>query len=368
MTISGEERNALDVAPGATDEERESVREGVQAYLIGLALSALLTAAAFYFSQSAWIWRPSIPVALTVLAVAQIGVHLVFFLHLTTAPDNVNNTLALAFGALIVALVIGGTLWIMYHMNLNMPPMARSWRPVAATPRYETATGVIETASAEAVNAKVSGRVQSVDCEVGARVTQGQLCATIGVPSLERAVAESDAHLHAAQQRVEQDEAALNRSEAQSQRLAAAAKRRAESAKAKLDRDTHNVQEFQQALDAAKAKLADGRITAPIDSVVLSRHIEPGQSVSATSPRPLFVFAPEAVEIKVALAGEATAALKAGTRVVLAVDELKGERFDGEIIRAIQQNAGSWQVVVSAPNPRSALKPGMKATIKLPVE
>ena len=57
-----------------------------------------------------------------VLAVAQIGVHLVFFLHLTTAPDNTNNVLALAFGVLIVALVIGGSVWIMGHLDERMMP------------------------------------------------------------------------------------------------------------------------------------------------------------------------------------------------------------------------------------------------------
>jgi cytochrome o ubiquinol oxidase operon protein cyoD len=48
------------------------------------------------------------------------GVHLVFFLHITTGPDNTNNVLALAFGVLIVALVIAGSLWIMASLNENM--------------------------------------------------------------------------------------------------------------------------------------------------------------------------------------------------------------------------------------------------------
>ena len=48
------------------------------------------------------------------------GVHLVFFLHITTGPDNINNALALAFGALIVGIVIAGSLWIMVHLNANM--------------------------------------------------------------------------------------------------------------------------------------------------------------------------------------------------------------------------------------------------------
>jgi cytochrome o ubiquinol oxidase operon protein cyoD len=52
------------------------------------------------------------------------GVHLVFFLHITSGPDNTNNVLALAFGVLIVFLVMVGTIWIMAHMNANMtsPP------------------------------------------------------------------------------------------------------------------------------------------------------------------------------------------------------------------------------------------------------
>ncbi len=45
---------------------------------------------------------PAVDVALVVLAIAQIGIHLVFFLHLTTAPDHINNALALAFGLLVV--------------------------------------------------------------------------------------------------------------------------------------------------------------------------------------------------------------------------------------------------------------------------
>ena len=58
--------------------------------------------------------------ALAALAMAQMGVHLAFFLHITTGPDNANNALALAFGVLIVGIVIAGSLWIMYHLNANM--------------------------------------------------------------------------------------------------------------------------------------------------------------------------------------------------------------------------------------------------------
>jgi cytochrome o ubiquinol oxidase operon protein cyoD len=64
-----------------------------------------------------------VPVALIVLAIAQMGVHLVFFLHITTGPDNTNNVLALAFGVLVVFLVVIGSIWIMAHLQGNMMPM-----------------------------------------------------------------------------------------------------------------------------------------------------------------------------------------------------------------------------------------------------
>jgi cytochrome o ubiquinol oxidase subunit IV len=111
-----------DVAAGFPDPHEYAVWQDIQGYLLGLGLASLLTAASFYVVYTHLIWAPAIPIALAVLAVAQIGVHLVFFLHLTTAPDNTNNVLALAFGVLIVALIIGGSVWIMNNLNDRMMP------------------------------------------------------------------------------------------------------------------------------------------------------------------------------------------------------------------------------------------------------
>jgi cytochrome o ubiquinol oxidase operon protein cyoD len=90
---------------------------------MGLVLASALTAASFWASSTHLIYGPGVPIALVVLAVAQMGIHLVFFLHITTAPDNTNNVLALAFGVLIVFVLIFGTVWAMAHMNANMMPM-----------------------------------------------------------------------------------------------------------------------------------------------------------------------------------------------------------------------------------------------------
>jgi cytochrome o ubiquinol oxidase operon protein cyoD len=111
-----------DAAPGDEVEDFDAI-SGIRSYLIGLLLASILTAVSFYIARSTLVWAPSIPIALSVLALAQIGVHLVFFLHITTGKDNVNNVLALAFGILIVMLLVFGSLWIMAHLNRNMPPM-----------------------------------------------------------------------------------------------------------------------------------------------------------------------------------------------------------------------------------------------------
>ena len=118
---NSELHHQADLAPG--DEAGVSVQLRVLGYLVGLGLAILLTATSFFVAGTNLVWQPSIPVAIVVLAIAQMGVHLVFFLHITTGADNTNNVLALAFGLLIVILVIGGSLWIMANLNHNMMPM-----------------------------------------------------------------------------------------------------------------------------------------------------------------------------------------------------------------------------------------------------
>jgi cytochrome o ubiquinol oxidase operon protein cyoD len=111
-----------DAAPGDEEINLDEPASGARGYLVGLALAALLTAASFYFAGSKLVYGPAVPMLLVVLAIAQMGVHLVFFLHITTGPDNTNNVLALAFGVLVVVLVVFGSIWIMGHLDHNMMP------------------------------------------------------------------------------------------------------------------------------------------------------------------------------------------------------------------------------------------------------
>jgi cytochrome o ubiquinol oxidase operon protein cyoD len=116
-----EEIDAQGRAPGVSEHSQASWRS----YVIGLLYAAILTLASFWVASTHLIYTPGVPVLLAVLAIAQMGVHLVFFLHISSAPDQTNNFLALAFGIFVVGLVVFGSMIIMANLNHAMMPMDR---------------------------------------------------------------------------------------------------------------------------------------------------------------------------------------------------------------------------------------------------
>lgn len=108
-----------DGAPAASEAA------AVRSYVTGAAIAFLLTCASFWAASTQAVYAPAVPLLLGVLAIAQMGVHLVFFLHVSSAPDQTNNFLALAFGIMVVALVVFGSLIIMANLNHEMVPMEK---------------------------------------------------------------------------------------------------------------------------------------------------------------------------------------------------------------------------------------------------
>jgi cytochrome o ubiquinol oxidase subunit IV len=119
--MDGTEHGFDDRTPGVEEHEPSA---SYLSYSVGLGLAILTTIASFVVSQTDLLWVPGIPEGLIVLAFAQIGIHLVFFLHLGSGPDSTNNILALAFGMLIVFLIIAGSVWIIANLQTNMMPMS----------------------------------------------------------------------------------------------------------------------------------------------------------------------------------------------------------------------------------------------------
>lgn len=92
-------------------------------YLVGYAAAGILTASAFLMATSTSMTPSSIVAGLCVLAIAQMLVHLVFFLHVNTAPEQRTNIMALGLTMIIICMVVIGSLWITTHLNENMMPM-----------------------------------------------------------------------------------------------------------------------------------------------------------------------------------------------------------------------------------------------------
>ena len=92
-------------------------------YVRGFAMAAVLTAAAFTLVMSHALGNTPLTLAAVMgLAVAQVVVHMVFFLHMNSRSEGGWNLLALLFTLLLVLIVLSGSLWVMYHLNAHMMP------------------------------------------------------------------------------------------------------------------------------------------------------------------------------------------------------------------------------------------------------
>jgi cytochrome o ubiquinol oxidase operon protein cyoD len=111
--------DSQDRAPGGGQRGRG----GVLTYAAGLFFAVILTLASFWAADTHSVWQPGIPVLLAALAIGQMGVHVVFFFHISSGPDDTNNFLALAFGLFVVGLVVFGSMLIMSNLNANMVDM-----------------------------------------------------------------------------------------------------------------------------------------------------------------------------------------------------------------------------------------------------
>ena|SRR3989338_8015030 len=92
----------------------------LNSYIIGLGLSLLFTLAAFHMVGKHLFSVPTTYISLAVLAILQLIAQVVFFLRMTMNPEGRWNSMPFLFAILIVAVLAGGSLWIMYNMNYNM--------------------------------------------------------------------------------------------------------------------------------------------------------------------------------------------------------------------------------------------------------
>jgi len=105
------------------DHGHEAPHGSLQSYLIGFALSVLLTAVPFGLVMAGVLPAAITGYLVVAFAAVQIVVHMVFFLHMNAKAEGGWSMLALIFTVVIVVIALSGSLWVMHHLNTNMMPV-----------------------------------------------------------------------------------------------------------------------------------------------------------------------------------------------------------------------------------------------------
>jgi len=94
-----------------------------KSYLTGFILSVVLTAVPFYVVLSDVNINPLWAVGIIfALGAVQVMVHIHYFLHVTVKAEDGWQVLSLIFAGVILAIILAGSIWVMFHMNANMMP------------------------------------------------------------------------------------------------------------------------------------------------------------------------------------------------------------------------------------------------------
>jgi HlyD family secretion protein len=258
-----------------------------------------------------------------------------------------------------------------------------------------SATGNLQPTNQIEVGSELSGIITEVLVDNNDRVSHGQVLARLDTSRLQDAVRESEAALASAEANVAQSQATLTQANVRLKRLedvyrlsggAAPAANDLDVARADQARAAASLRVTQAAVGQARATLSSNRtqlskatIRAPVAGVVLSRAVEPGQTVAASFNAPvLFTLAEDLsrMQLEVKVDEADVGQVKAGQRATFQVDAYPGRSFDATVIRldlgptTTTSSSGSGQVVaytavLTAANPDLALRPGMTGTASI---
>lgn len=252
-----------------------------------------------------------------------------------------------------------------------------------------SATGTLQPTTSIDVGSEQSGTLAEVLVQENDRVKRGQLLAKLDLAKLQDAVNKSRAALAAAEAAVAQAKATVAESRAALARMRQVAelsggkvpsRSELDTAAATLERAQANeasaraaVLQAQAALKTDETNLAKGTIRSPVDGVVLSRKVEPGQSVVAAMTIPvLFTIAENlaAMELQVKVDEADVSSVKLGQPANFTVSAWPDRSFPASIRRVgigstITDNVVTYKTVLTVKNDDLALRPGMTATASI---
>lgn len=252
-----------------------------------------------------------------------------------------------------------------------------------------TATGTLQPTNQVDVGSEVSGIIDKVLVDFNDPVKQGQVIAELDTQTLEARVASARASLAVAEASQAQAEATVVETRAKvarSRELASrniASQQTLESDDAAAQRAVAQVASAKAQVTAQRASLQEtetalrkGMIRAPIDGVVISREVRPGQTVAASFQTPvLFKLADDLrhMELHLNLDESDVGQVRSGQKAEFRVDAYPGRTFAAEItsVRFAPKevnNVVTYETVLSVDNPDLLLRPGMTATADILVD
>lgn len=231
--------------------------------------------------------------------------------------------------------------------------------------RVVSVTGVVERASPIRVEAGVPGRFLTLDCAPGDHVKAGQICAEIDPAPYLRRVAHEAKALASARAR-------LDRSEARFEAARTSAARRTAQQK-QLTRFRAEVERRRSALSEAEAKLAQTRIAAPVDGLVVARNAEAGGRAEGPDAKPLFLLAPDAATVKIDVGAKGADEIEPGDKVSIAVEAFPERRLAGEVVEIDRRTSkaapdGRDGIRIETMDPQHSLTGGMQAMAAIIVD
>lgn len=290
--------------------------------------------------------------------------------------------------ALLLLAAIGAGVY--FWRNKTKPPPAARY-VTAATSKGDVvevvqSTGQVKPLTEIQVGAQVSGRITKVHVDFNSVVKKGDLLAEID-PSIFGAqidsteaqvagaranVARAEANLVSAKLRLDRAKKLLAENVGTQAELEAA-QAAYDTALADVNASKASVSQFSAQLRNSKTNLAYTRIESPIDGVVVTRSIEPGQTVAASFQAPvLFTLAQDLKSMRVlADIDEADVGrLKEGMTAEVSVDAFPGETFQGKVMQVryspqVVSGVVTYAAVVDVANPDLKLRPGMTATVTI---
>jgi HlyD family secretion protein len=277
-----------------------------------------------------------------------------------------------------------------YYMRRTGPEPTATYMPVTRGDVVDVvqATGALEAVTTVDVGTQVSGLVQDMYADFNQIVKKGQVIARLD-PSL-------------IQTQIEQRRASVVRADADLERLKvsiADAQRKLNQAKAMWDKELIprdqletaeiNVKTLEAQIKSSEAGLTQARadlnaqevnlkhtvIESPIDGIVISRSVDPGQTVAASMNAPvLYQIAADLTKMQVlANIDEADVGrMRPGQHVAFRVDAYPSDRFNGTVEQVrlqptVVQNVVVYSTVIAVPNPELKLKPGMTAQVEIEI-